>query len=113
MHQAALGDEVARTTGVGLGRLRLLMVLAGVGCTATVTAVAGPIVFIALAAPQIGRRLARAAGVPLVPAALTGAVLLLAADLVASCCSRRSRCRSAWSRRRSAAAISSGCSAWR
>ncbi|MFG1776385.1 FecCD family ABC transporter permease [Micromonospora sp. NPDC049048] len=83
MHQAALGDEVARTTGVRLGRLRLLMVLAGVGCTATVTAVAGPVVFIALAAPQIGRRLARAAGVPLVPAALTGAVLLLAADLVA------------------------------
>ncbi|MEU8366393.1 FecCD family ABC transporter permease [Micromonospora tulbaghiae] len=83
MHQAALGDEIARTTGVPLGRLRLLLVLAGVGCTATVTAVAGPVVFIALAAPQIGRRLARAAGVPLVPAALTGAVLLLAADLVA------------------------------
>ncbi|MGC4893677.1 FecCD family ABC transporter permease [Micromonospora sp. DT31] len=83
MHQAALGDEIARTTGVRLGRLRLLLVLAGVGCTATVTAVAGPVVFIALAAPQIGRRLARAAGVPLVPAALTGAVLLLAADLVA------------------------------
>ncbi|WP_405107035.1 iron chelate uptake ABC transporter family permease subunit [Micromonospora sp. NBC_01405] len=83
MHQAALGDEIARTTGVRLGRLRLLMVLTGVGCTATVTAVAGPVVFIALAAPQIGRRLARAAGVPLAPAALTGAVLLLAADLVA------------------------------
>ncbi|WP_433389346.1 FecCD family ABC transporter permease [Micromonospora sp. KLBMP9576] len=83
MHQAALGDDMARTSGVRLGRLRLLMVLAGVGCTATVTAVAGPVVFIALAAPQIGRRLARAAGVPLVPAALTGAVLLLAADLVA------------------------------
>jgi len=83
MHQAALGDELAATSGVGLGRLRLLIVLAGVGCTATVTAVAGPIVFIALAAPQIGRRLAGAAGVPLVPAALTGAVLLLAADLVA------------------------------
>ena len=83
MHQAALGDQVARTTGVRLGRLRLLMVLAGVGCTATVTAIAGPVVFIALAAPQIGRRLVRAAGVPLVPAALTGGVLLLAADLVA------------------------------
>ncbi len=83
MHQAALGDAVATTTGVGLGRLRLLMVLVGVGCTATVTAVAGPIAFIALAAPQIGRRLAGAAGVPLLPAALTGAVLLLGADLVA------------------------------
>ncbi|MFE2934828.1 iron chelate uptake ABC transporter family permease subunit, partial [Streptomyces sp. NPDC059278] len=83
MHQAALGDAVAVTTGVGINRLRLLMVLVGVGCTATVTAVAGPIAFIALAAPQIGRRLAGAAGVPLLPAALTGSVLLLGADLIA------------------------------
>ncbi|PZT73561.1 MULTISPECIES: FecCD family ABC transporter permease [unclassified Streptomyces] len=83
MHQAALGDPIAVTTGVGLDRLRLLMVLVGVGCTATVTAVAGPIAFIALAAPQIGRRLAGAAGIPLLPAALTGAVLLQGADLLA------------------------------
>ncbi|WUS95579.1 iron chelate uptake ABC transporter family permease subunit [Streptomyces sp. NBC_00708] len=83
MHQASLGDPIAVTTGVGLDRLRLLMVLVGVGCTATVTAVAGPIAFIALAAPQIGRRLAGAAGIPLLPAALTGAVLLQGADLVA------------------------------
>ncbi|MER5491738.1 iron chelate uptake ABC transporter family permease subunit [Streptomyces sp. NPDC002490] len=83
MHQAALGDSIAVTTGVGLDRLRLLMVLVGVGCTATVTAVAGPIAFIALAAPQIGRRLAGAPGVPLLPAALTGAALLQGADLLA------------------------------
>ncbi|QNP67689.1 FecCD family ABC transporter permease [Streptomyces genisteinicus] len=83
VHQAALGDAIAVTTGVGLDRLRLLMVFVGVGCTATVTAVAGPVVFIALAAPQIGRRLAGAAGVPLLPAALTGALLLLGADLIA------------------------------
>ncbi|MFI6501765.1 FecCD family ABC transporter permease [Nonomuraea typhae] len=83
MHQAALGEAVAATTGVSLRRLRLVMVLVGVGCTATVTAVAGPIAFIALAAPQIGRRLAGAPGVPLLPAALTGALLLQGADLVA------------------------------
>lgn len=83
MHQAALGEPVAAATGVGLRGLRLLMVVAGVGCTATVTSVAGPIVFIALAAPQIGRRLAGAGGVPLLPAALTGALLLLGADLLA------------------------------
>ncbi|GAA2209556.1 iron chelate uptake ABC transporter family permease subunit [Nonomuraea monospora] len=83
MRQAALGDEQALASGVRLDRLRLLMVLAGVGCTATVTAVAGPIVFIALAAPQIGRLLTRAPGVALAPAALSGAVLLLAADLAA------------------------------
>lgn len=83
VQQHALGADLAATTGVGVSRLHLLMVLIGVGCTATVTAVAGPIVFIALAAPQIGRRLAKAPGVPLLPAALTGAVLLLTADLLA------------------------------
>ncbi|MFG1947184.1 FecCD family ABC transporter permease [Nonomuraea sp. NPDC048826] len=81
MHQTALGDDLAVTSGVRLNRLRLLLVVAGVGCTATVTAVAGPIVFISLAAPQIGRLLAGTAGVALLPAALTGGVLLLAADL--------------------------------
>ena len=60
-----------------------MLVLIGVGCTATVTAVAGPIIFVALAAPQIGRRLAGTPGVSLLPAALTGAVLLMAADLIA------------------------------
>ncbi|SDG94142.1 iron complex transport system permease protein [Sinosporangium album] len=83
MHQASLGDSLAVTTGVTLGRLRLLMVLIGVGCTAAVTSVTGPIAFIALAAPQIGRRLVGAAGTPLLPAALTGAVLLQGADLLA------------------------------
>ncbi|MGP2441828.1 FecCD family ABC transporter permease [Streptomyces sp. JW3] len=83
VHQTTLGDALAVTTGVGLGRLRLLMVLVGVGCTATVTSVAGPVAFFALTAPQIGRRLTGAPGIPLLPAALTGAVLLQGADLVA------------------------------
>jgi iron-siderophore transport system permease protein len=83
MHQAALGTDVAVGTGVRVDRLRAQLVLIGVGCTATVTAAAGPIAFVALAAPQIGRRLARAPGIPLLPAALTGAVLLQGADLLA------------------------------
>lgn len=85
MHQAALGDELATASGVDLGRLRIMLVVVGVGLAATVTAAAGPIVFIALAAPQIGRRLAAAAGVPLLPAALTGAFLLTVSDLLAQC----------------------------
>jgi iron complex transport system permease protein len=88
MHQAALGDDVATTTGVSLGAHRLLLLVLGVGCTATVTAVAGPIVFVALAAPQIGRRLTGSAGVPLLPAALTGALLLVASDLLAQTLTR-------------------------
>lgn len=83
MHQLAFGDDLARTTGVSTRRLQIALVGIGVTLTATVTAVAGPIVFIALAAPQIGRRLVGAAGVPLLPAALTGALLLCGSDLVA------------------------------
>lgn len=50
---------------------------------ATVTAAAGPIAFIALAAPQIARRITRTPGVTVTPAAFTGALLLAAADLTA------------------------------
>ncbi|GAB3576446.1 hypothetical protein GCM10027445_40580 [Amycolatopsis endophytica] len=42
------------TTGVRLGRLQLLLVLAGTGGTATVTATTGPIAFIALTARTSG-----------------------------------------------------------
>ncbi|MNT78343.1 putative siderophore transport system permease protein YfhA [compost metagenome] len=55
----------------------------GVALTATVTALSGPIAFVALAAPQIARRVARASGVPLASSALVGGLLLLAADWVA------------------------------
>jgi iron complex transport system permease protein len=48
-----------------------------------VTAFAGPITFIALAAPQIARRLTRSPGTALVPAALLGALLLIASDIAA------------------------------
>jgi iron complex transport system permease protein len=48
-----------------------------------VTASTGPIAFVALAAPQLARRLVRSAGVPLVAGGLVGGVLLLVADLVA------------------------------
>lgn len=83
LRQASLGDELAIASGVHLGRLRIMLVLVGVGLSATVTAVAGPIVFIALSAPQIARRLAAAADVPLLAAALAGAFLLAASDLLA------------------------------
>ena len=62
---------------------RITVLGAGVALIALVTAVTGPIAFIALAAPQIARRLTRGAGIPVGAAASTGALLLLAADLVA------------------------------
>ena len=53
----------------------------GVALTAVVTAAAGPIAFVALAAPQLARRLTRTARIALVPSAAMGALLLVAQRL--------------------------------
>jgi ABC-type enterobactin transport system permease subunit len=83
LKQLELGDDAARATGARVERVRVVVLVLGVALTATVTAAAGPIVFVALAAPQIARRLARSPGVTLAPAAFTGALLLAAADVTA------------------------------
>jgi iron complex transport system permease protein len=76
-----MGDDTARQLGVDAERTRLLMMLAAVGLTSVATAAAGPIAFIALAAPQLARRLSGSPDVPVMSGALTGMVLLLGADL--------------------------------
>ncbi|CAQ03132.1 FecCD family ABC transporter permease [Clavibacter sepedonicus] len=83
LRQLELGDDAARAHGVRAEPTRLALLILGVALTAVVTAASGPIAFVALAAPQIARRLTRSAGLPLVPAALTGGLLLLAADFAA------------------------------
>ncbi|CAK9890589.1 MULTISPECIES: FecCD family ABC transporter permease [Pseudomonas] len=77
-----MGDDAASQFGIAPERTRLILVLTAVGLTAIATAAAGPIAFIALAAPQLARRLTGAPEVPLVSGALMGAVLLLGADLL-------------------------------
>lgn len=81
--QLDLGDDSAQSLGARPESTRLFAILIGVVMVAIATAVAGPVAFIALAAPQIGRRLAASQGTPMAPAACTGAVLLLGADLIA------------------------------
>ncbi|MBM6621712.1 iron chelate uptake ABC transporter family permease subunit [Micrococcaceae bacterium RIT802] len=83
LRQLELGDDAAHAHGVAAEQARLAILVVGVGLIATVTAITGPIAFVALAAPQVARRLVRGAGIPLGAAALTGALLLLAADMVA------------------------------
>jgi len=80
---AQLGDETAKALGVPVERNRLVLVVAGIALAAAATAAAGPIAFVALAAPQLSRRLVRAAGAPVVPAAFMGALLLSASDFAA------------------------------
>lgn len=83
LRQMEMGDDAAKATGVHVEPVRLALIFIGVALTAVVTASAGPISFVALAAPQIARRLTRSAGIALVPAAVMGAFLLLLADVVA------------------------------
>ncbi len=83
LRQLELGDDAAKATGTRTEPIRLAVIVLSVALVATVTAAAGPIAFIALAAPQIARRLARTPGVTVAPAAFTGAVLLAAADVTA------------------------------
>jgi iron complex transport system permease protein len=82
LDRLALGEEVAQSLGHDVGRLRLQIVcLTALGVGACV-AICGAIGFIGLVAPIFARRLARGhPGRAILPAALIGAVLLLAADL--------------------------------
>ncbi|MFF8269975.1 FecCD family ABC transporter permease [Streptomyces sp. NPDC016562] len=75
-----MGDDAAYALGVRVERTRLLLMLAATLLTTAASAAAGPISFVALAAPQLARRLTRSPGGNLLTAALMGAVLLLASD---------------------------------
>jgi len=83
MRLLEMGDDTANALGVPVERSRLLLLLSGVSLTAAATAIAGPISVIALVAPQISSRLCANQTQPLFLAALTGALLLLVADVVA------------------------------
>ncbi len=78
-----LGDETASALGVPVERRRVLLIVAAVGLLAFATAAAGPISFVAFLAGPIAARLLGPNGSPVLPAALFGSALVLAADLVA------------------------------
>lgn len=78
-----LGDDNARSLGVRLQHSQAMMLLAAVGLAAIATAAAGPIGFVALAAPQIALRILRTPGPPIIGSALTGGVLVVSSDLIA------------------------------
>lgn len=79
-----LGDESARSTGIDVEKLRLI----GLGLTSLATAVIisllGPIGFIGLVAPHLGRMLVGGDHRFLIPVAcVLGAILLVFSDIVA------------------------------
>ncbi|MEC4020851.1 FecCD family ABC transporter permease [Streptomyces sp. H27-D2] len=75
-----MGDDAAYALGVRVERTRLVLMLAAVLLTAAATAAAGPVAFVALASPQLARRLTRSTGPNLPAAACMGAALLVTAD---------------------------------
>ncbi|MEU0178450.1 iron chelate uptake ABC transporter family permease subunit [Streptomyces massasporeus] len=77
-----MGDDVSYALGVRVERVRLLLMVAAVLLTASATAAAGPVSFVALTAPQLARRLTRSPGPNLLPSLCMGATLLVVADWV-------------------------------
>ncbi|MBE1592430.1 FecCD family ABC transporter permease [Nonomuraea angiospora] len=83
MRMIEMGDDAAKAMGIRVEVVRAVAITAGVLLAGVATAAAGPVVFVALAAPQLARRLTRSAGVTMGASALMGAVLLTVADLAA------------------------------
>lgn len=78
----ALGEDVAASLGVAVARLRWVIVVAVGVMTGAGVAVAGAIGFVGLVVPHLVRPLVGdRPGAALLPAALAGAVLLVAADM--------------------------------
>jgi iron complex transport system permease protein len=79
-----LGDDTARGLGARAELSRAALLATAVFLVALAVAVAGPIVFVALVAGPIANRLLGPATGGVLPAALVGAALLLASDIVAT-----------------------------
>ena len=79
-----LGEDSARSLGLALPQLRLLLVCLLAAATGLAVSQAGLVAFVGLAAPHLVRRYAPGAhGYTLLASAAAGAVLLLAADVAA------------------------------
>lgn len=80
----ALGDARATTLGVLVSRIRLQALLLAIAMTSTGVAVCGPISFIGLVVPHMVRSITGGRHRWLLPvSAMTGALLLVVADLLA------------------------------
>ncbi|MFI5842357.1 FecCD family ABC transporter permease [Catenuloplanes sp. NPDC051500] len=83
MSMLELGDDTATALGVSVFATRLVPMLASIGLIAAGISMAGPIPFVALAAPHLARRLTRHPGPNVLPAAVIGALLTVVSDFAA------------------------------
>lgn len=77
-----MGDDLAQQLGVRVERTRVWVMLLAVLLAGLAVGAAGPIAFVALAAPQLVTRLTRTRAMPVISAAAMGACLLVAADIL-------------------------------
>jgi len=77
-----LGDASATALGVRVDRSRVLLIVAAVALACFATATTGPIAFVAFLAGPIAARIVGPGSSVVLPAALTGAALVLGADLI-------------------------------
>jgi iron complex transport system permease protein len=77
------GDDIASGLGLPVNRSKTQLIVVSITLAAAAISVGGPIGFVALAAPQLARKLAGTGSITLIPSAAVGATLLLAADLLA------------------------------
>ncbi|WP_245545827.1 FecCD family ABC transporter permease [Nocardia higoensis] len=76
-----LGEDTTRVLGVRIQTQQAILIGAAVVAASVATAAVGPVGFVALAAPQIARRLLRTPGEPLIGSLLIGAILVAGADV--------------------------------
>lgn len=77
-----LGDASATALGVSVDRTRVVLIVSAVVLACIATATTGPIAFVAFLAGPIAARIVGPGSSTVLPAALTGACLVLAADLL-------------------------------
>lgn len=78
-----LGPDLARAMGAQTRAGTIALPVIGVALIAVATTIAGPVAFVALAAPHIARRLCRCGHTPWTVTALVGALLFLLGDILA------------------------------
>ncbi|MFI7583998.1 FecCD family ABC transporter permease [Kocuria sp. M1N1S27] len=81
---SSLDEDTAVGLGLRLGRVRVATLSLAVLLASVATVVGGPLVFVALASPQIARLLVRAPVPPVAVSALVGALFVLVADTAAA-----------------------------
>ena len=84
LRMLTLGEEAARASGLSMGRMRILALIASAVAAGAAVAVAGVIGFVGLAAPHLVRAAVRGdPGRLLLPSTLAGGLMLVLADLAA------------------------------